>query len=96
MVYTLYIQNVQNYGINFSVIFFVLKLRSKIGYVEVETLRGHKNYVASVCILTPTPSFPCGLVLTGGYDKQILGFEPQSTDPIIEHEAHEDAGRLLV
>lgn len=70
--------------------------KSKIGYVEVETLRGHKNYVASVCILTPTPSFPCGLVLTGGYDKQILGFEPQSTDPIIEHEAHEDAVCKLV
>ncbi|XP_056634387.1 phospholipase A-2-activating protein [Diorhabda sublineata] len=45
-------------------------------YQDVMTYKGHENFVGSVLYLEPTKEYPDGLVITGGYDKNILIYKP--------------------
>lgn len=52
---------------------------------------GHSRYVASVCILPPSDAHPQGVVITGGHDNVICGYDFNSPEPIWKLEGHAGA-----
>lgn len=61
------------------------------GFVQSNIFCGHTRYVASVCTMPPSDSYPQGLVITGGHDNLILGYDLNSTEPIWKLEGHTGA-----
>ncbi|XP_071453464.1 phospholipase A-2-activating protein [Hetaerina americana] len=47
-------------------------------YTEVQTLKGHTNFVSCICYLKSCPPFKSGLLLTGGNDSMICTYELES------------------
>ncbi|XP_034241112.1 phospholipase A-2-activating protein [Thrips palmi] len=61
------------------------------GYHEAQTLRGHSNFVTCVCYCSPSESYPNGLILTSGNDKNICGFVAEQESPLFTLKGHTDA-----
>uniref|UniRef100_A0A0C9QJU1 Plaa protein n=1 Tax=Fopius arisanus TaxID=64838 RepID=A0A0C9QJU1_9HYME len=59
-------------------------------YTETEILKGHKNFVSSVCVLNPSPKNPQSLIITGSNDKKIRIYSLGDVDPTRTISAHED------
>jgi len=49
---------------------------------------GHTKYVAAVTTMPASEAYPQGLVITGGHDNLILGFDFNSPEPIWKLEGH--------
>lgn len=58
------------------------------GFTQGQTLTGHSNFVASVCILPPDDNHPQGLICTGSNDSTILLFEPGKLEPVAKLIGH--------
>lgn len=62
------------------------------GFTEVQSFKGHTNYVVSVTILKKSSILPNGLILTGGNDKLMCGFLPESPEPVFIETSHTNTG----
>nr|CAD7403114.1 unnamed protein product [Timema cristinae] len=58
------------------------------GFSESQTLLGHTNFVSSVCVLQPHGSHKLGLIITGGNDRNIGVFTPESPTPLCVLKGH--------
>lgn len=63
------------------------------GYTEAQTFVGHSNYVVSVGTLNKSDILPNGLILTGGNDKLLCGFVPESPEPVFVETRHTNTGK---
>ncbi|CAB3243021.1 unnamed protein product [Arctia plantaginis] len=59
-------------------------------YVNVVTYKGHRNFVSCICWLPPCEAFSDGLVVTGGNDNIILGYNLQDGTIQVTLEGHEN------
>ena len=59
-------------------------------YEHTTTLKGHSNFVTSVCIINPSERNPTGFVITGSHDKTIHIYVPDQTEPINVIKSHQD------
>ncbi|XP_015115181.1 phospholipase A-2-activating protein [Diachasma alloeum] len=59
-------------------------------YTTTEILKGHKNFVSSVCVLHPSPKNPRSLIITGSNDKRIRIYVLGDDSPTQTITAHED------
>ncbi|XP_075970869.1 phospholipase A2 activator protein [Anticarsia gemmatalis] len=59
-------------------------------FVNVVTYKGHRNFVSCVCWLPPCEAYPDGLVVTGGNDNIILGYNLQDGAVQVTLEEHEN------
>ncbi|XP_050401900.1 phospholipase A-2-activating protein [Patella vulgata] len=58
------------------------------GFQEGHVMRGHSNFVSSVCVMPPDEKYPQGLVFTGSNDSTILAFTLDSPQPIFKLTGH--------
>lgn len=58
--------------------------------MNVVTYKGHRNFVSCICWLPPCEAFPDGLVVTGGNDNIILGYNLQDGTIQVTLEGHEN------
>ena len=61
------------------------------GYSQTNIFCGHTRYVASVCMMPASDAYPQGVVVTGGHDNLILGYDFNSPEPIWKLEGHTGA-----
>ncbi|XP_014246120.1 phospholipase A-2-activating protein [Cimex lectularius] len=61
------------------------------GFVHSATYKGHEEYITCVQSIPPSEAFPRGLYVTGGYDRKILIFNPETEEVIITLEGHTSA-----
>lgn len=66
------------------------------GYTEAQTFKGHTNYVVSIAILNKSDVLPNGLVVTGGNDKLLCGFLPESPEPVFVETRHTNTGEKII
>ncbi|XP_076236021.1 phospholipase A2 activator protein isoform X2 [Calliopsis andreniformis] len=59
-------------------------------YVHAATLKGHSNFVCSVCIINPSDAHPTGFIITGSNDKTICIYVPEQVEPFKTLKAHQD------
>ncbi|CAK9827068.1 Phospholipase A-2-activating protein [Anthophora retusa] len=59
-------------------------------YEHTATLRGHTNFVTSVCVINPSERNPTGFIITGSHDKTIRIYVPDQTEPINIIKSHQD------
>ncbi|CAG5130369.1 unnamed protein product [Candidula unifasciata] len=52
-------------------------------------MRGHSNFVSSICVIPPDDTYPQGLIATGSNDKSILAYIPGVPDPVFKLTGHE-------
>lgn len=64
------------------------------GFTEVQTFKGHTNYVVSVAILKKSDILPNGLILSGGNDNLMCGFLPESPEPVFIDTSHTNTGEI--
>ncbi|KAG8455122.1 hypothetical protein GDO86_001365 [Hymenochirus boettgeri] len=60
------------------------------GFVEMQKMTGHSNFVSSVCILPPTDTYPRGLIATGGNDHNICVFSLDNPKPLYMLKGHKN------
>ncbi|CAG5103397.1 Similar to Plaa: Phospholipase A-2-activating protein (Rattus norvegicus) [Cotesia congregata] len=53
-------------------------------------LRGHTNFVSSVCVLNPTEKYPNSLIITGSNDHHICIYKLGESEPMKKVKAHAD------
>ena len=58
-------------------------------------MRGHSNFVSSVCVMPPDEMHPQGLIVTGSNDKKILAYTPGISEPVFTLTGHTENGSLL-
>ncbi|KAK0062786.1 phospholipase A-2-activating protein [Biomphalaria pfeifferi] len=51
-------------------------------------LKGHSNFVSSICVTPPDDNYPQGLIVTGSNDKTILAYIPGSPEPVFKLIGH--------
>ncbi|XP_043259149.1 phospholipase A-2-activating protein isoform X1 [Colletes gigas] len=59
-------------------------------YEQAAMLKGHSNFVSSVCVLNPSERHPTGFIITGSNDKTICIYVPDQTEPMNIIKAHQD------
>ncbi|XP_017880052.1 phospholipase A-2-activating protein [Ceratina calcarata] len=59
-------------------------------YETTATLKGHSNFVTSVCIINPSEQNPSGLIITGSHDKTICVYILDQTEPVNVIKSHQD------
>ncbi|XP_061181732.1 phospholipase A-2-activating protein-like [Saccostrea echinata] len=59
------------------------------GFHEGQLMRGHSNFVSAVCVMPPDSDYEQGLLVTGSNDHTILGYTPNSTEPVFKLTGHE-------
>ncbi|XP_043269766.1 phospholipase A-2-activating protein [Venturia canescens] len=59
-------------------------------YRETAILKGHKNFVSSVCAINPSEAYPKGLVVTGSNDNHICVYVLGEVEPVERFQAHEN------
>uniref|UniRef100_G3Q7X6 PFU domain-containing protein n=1 Tax=Gasterosteus aculeatus aculeatus TaxID=481459 RepID=G3Q7X6_GASAC len=58
------------------------------GFTEMHSLSGHSNFVSCVCIITPSETYPRGLIATGGNDNNICVFTLDQSQPLFTLTGH--------
>lgn len=53
-------------------------------------MKGHTNFVSSVCIINPSQKHPKGLIVTGSNDSHIFLYNPGEAEPTRKIKAHEN------
>lgn len=64
--------------------------RNGTDYQESAILKGHTNFVSSVCAINPSERYPKGLVVTGSNDNYICVYVLGETEPVEKFKAHEN------
>ncbi|KAK2577800.1 hypothetical protein KPH14_012247 [Odynerus spinipes] len=59
-------------------------------YIETAVLKGHTNFVSSVCVINPSQENPKGLIITGSNDNTICVYKPDQREPFHVIEAHQN------
>ncbi|XP_071874817.1 phospholipase A2 activator protein [Bombus fervidus] len=59
-------------------------------YEHTATLKGHSNFVTSVCVIDPSEQNPIGFIITGSHDKTIRIYVSHQTEPINIIKSHQD------
>ncbi|KZC09181.1 Phospholipase A-2-activating protein [Dufourea novaeangliae] len=59
-------------------------------YVHAATLKGHTNFVSSVCVINPSERNPTGFIVTGSNDKVIRVYMQDEVEPLHVIKAHQD------
>ncbi|KAI4481891.1 hypothetical protein M0802_013872 [Mischocyttarus mexicanus] len=54
-------------------------------YIETAVLKGHTNFVSSVCVINPSDENPKGLIITGSNDNTICVYEQDQIEPFFSH-----------
>jgi len=57
-------------------------------YIKETSMRGHSNFVSSVCVMPPDEMHPQGLIVTGSNDKKILAYTPGISEPVFTLTGH--------
>ncbi|OCT97805.1 phospholipase A-2-activating protein isoform X1 [Xenopus laevis] len=60
------------------------------GFIELQRMSGHSNFVSCVCILPPSDLYPRGLIATGGNDQNICVFSLDSEKPLYTLKGHKN------
>lgn len=78
---------------NKYIIYIIFKFFSEnAGFTEAQTFKGHTNYVVSITMLVKSDILPSGLIITGGNDKLLCGFIPESPEPVFVETRHTNTG----
>lgn len=77
----------------YLICFILCNFSENAGYTTVQTFVGHSNYVVSVIILNKSNILPNGLIVTGGNDKLLCGFVPESPEPVFIETRHTNTGK---
>ncbi|XP_043601980.1 phospholipase A-2-activating protein [Bombus pyrosoma] len=59
-------------------------------YEHTATLKGHSNFVTSVCVINPSEQNTIGFIITGSHDKTIRIYVSHQTEPINIIKSHQD------
>ncbi|CAL7942520.1 unnamed protein product [Xylocopa violacea] len=59
-------------------------------FEHTATLKGHSNFVTSVCVINPSERNPSGFIITGSHDKTIHIYVPDQPEPINIIKCHQD------
>ncbi|KAG6802854.1 phospholipase A-2-activating protein [Apis mellifera caucasica] len=59
-------------------------------YEHTATLKGHSNFVTSVCVINPSEQNPTGFIITGSHDKTIRIYISDQAEPINIIKSHQD------
>ncbi|XP_076758177.1 phospholipase A2 activator protein isoform X1 [Xylocopa sonorina] len=59
-------------------------------FEHTATLKGHTNFVTSVCVINPSEQNPSGFIITGSHDKTIHIYVPDQPEPINVIKCHQD------
>ncbi|KAG7212515.1 hypothetical protein KM043_012825 [Ampulex compressa] len=59
-------------------------------YVQSAILKGHSNFVSSVCVINPSEKYVKGFIITGSNDNTICVYVADHTEPMTKIEAHQD------
>ncbi|XP_071952361.1 phospholipase A-2-activating protein-like [Antedon mediterranea] len=57
-------------------------------YFEGLSMRGHENFVSSLCVLPPSDKYPTGLIMTGSNDYNINAYTLDSVLPVYTLKGH--------
>ncbi|XP_069487023.1 phospholipase A-2-activating protein [Ambystoma mexicanum] len=60
------------------------------GFAEAHCMRGHSNFVSSVCTIPPSDTHPRGLIATGGNDHIICVFTLDAPEPLYTLKGHKN------
>ncbi|XP_066460396.1 phospholipase A-2-activating protein isoform X1 [Eleutherodactylus coqui] len=60
------------------------------GFIELNRMRGHSNFVSCVCYIPPSDTYPRGLIATGGNDHNICVFSLDGPNPLYVLKGHKD------
>ncbi|XP_040273113.1 phospholipase A-2-activating protein isoform X1 [Bufo bufo] len=60
------------------------------GFIELNRMKGHSNFVSCVCYIPPSDTYPRGLIATGGNDHNICVFSLNSADPLYILKGHKN------
>ncbi|XP_069621506.1 phospholipase A-2-activating protein isoform X1 [Ranitomeya imitator] len=60
------------------------------GFVELNRMQGHSNFVSCVCYIPPSDTYPRGLIATGGNDQNICVFSLDSPTPLYVLKGHKN------
>ncbi|XP_073492039.1 phospholipase A-2-activating protein [Aquarana catesbeiana] len=59
-------------------------------FVELHRMKGHSNFVSTVCFIPPSETYPRGLIATGGNDNNICVFSLDSESPLYVLKGHKN------
>ncbi|XP_069818093.1 phospholipase A-2-activating protein isoform X3 [Dendropsophus ebraccatus] len=60
------------------------------GFIELNRMKGHSNFVSCVCYIPPSDTYPRGLIATGGNDHNICVFSLDSPNPLYVLKGHKN------
>ncbi|XP_056376683.1 phospholipase A-2-activating protein isoform X2 [Hyla sarda] len=60
------------------------------GFIELNRMKGHSNFVSCVCYIPPSDTYPRGLIATGGNDHNICVFSFDSPNPLYVLKGHKN------
>ncbi|XP_018423851.1 PREDICTED: phospholipase A-2-activating protein isoform X1 [Nanorana parkeri] len=60
------------------------------GFIELHRMKGHSNFISTVCFIPPSEAYPRGLIATGGNDNNICVFSLDSESPLYILKGHKD------
>ncbi|KAM9329760.1 phospholipase A-2-activating protein [Gastrophryne carolinensis] len=63
---------------------------SSRGFTELHRMKGHSNFVSTVCYIPPSDTYPRGLIATGGNDHNICVFSLDSESPLYILKGHKN------
>jgi WD40 repeat protein len=76
--------------------FIILCCSMDPGFHAGQLMRGHSNFVSAVCVMPPDAAYEQGLLVTGSNDNTILGYTPNSAEPVFKLTGHEGTGITLL
>lgn len=59
-------------------------------YTEAAVLKGHNNFVSSVCVLETTEKYASGVIITGSNDSNLCFYTPGENEPFFTFKAHQN------
>ncbi|XP_068090719.1 phospholipase A-2-activating protein [Hyperolius riggenbachi] len=59
-------------------------------FIELHRMKGHSNFVSTVCFIPPSDAYPRGLIATGGNDHNICVFSLDSENPLYVLKGHKN------
>ncbi|XP_075682559.1 phospholipase A-2-activating protein isoform X2 [Rhinoderma darwinii] len=60
------------------------------GFIELNRMKGHSNFVSCVCYIPPSDTYPRGLIATGGNDHNICVFSLDNPNPLYVLKGHKN------
>lgn len=63
---------------------------SSTGFIELNRMTGHSNFISCVCYIPPSDTYPRGLIATGGNDHNICVFSLDSPNPLYVLKGHKN------